>query len=189
MIRFSDPKHCPWWTILATVAAAIVVLRLEGQPWFCECNQLRVLIGDAYSSHTSQHLLDPYSLTHVQHGLVLFFLVGSLAHDWRWPWQLWLAIAIEAAWEIFENTPFVIDRYRTTTAALGYNGDSVLNSVGDILACTLGVLVARRLGWRKTCALFFTIELVLLVTIRDSLLLNVVMLLVPNEALIEWQQG
>jgi len=184
-----DPKNWPCWSILATVGVTAMVLRLEGQPWFCECRRLRLWVGEAYSGHTSQHLLDPYSLTHLQHGLIFFFFVGWCASRWNWPWQLWVAIALESAWEIFENTPFVIDRYRTTTAALGYNGDSVLNSMGDILSCTVGVLVARRLGWRRTCVLFFAIEGLLLVTIRDSLLLNVVMLLVPNEALIEWQKG
>jgi len=184
-----DPKHLPWWSVLATVGATVAVLRLEGQPWFCECGRLRFWVGEALSEHTSQHLLDPYSFTHLQHGLIFFFFVGWLPSRWNWHWQLWLAVALESAWEIFENTPFVIDRYRTTTAALGYNGDSVLNSIGDILACTAGVLVARRLGWRRTCFLFFAIEGMLLMTIRDSLLLNVVMLLVPNEALIEWQQG
>jgi hypothetical protein len=188
MERLSHSKNWPGWAIVTTVGLTVATLRLEGQPWFCECGTLRFWVGEGYSSHTSQHLFDPYSFTHLQHGLILFFLVGWLARKWTWHWQLWLAIAVEAAWEIFENTPFVINRYRTTTAALGYNGDSVLNSTGDIIACVAGILIARRLGWRATCILFLSIEVVLLVTLRDSLLLNVLMLLVSSEALIEWQK-
>lgn len=90
-------------------------------------------------------------------------------------------------WEIVENSPWVVDRYRQATAALGYEGDSVVNVVGDVLACTLGFAVARRLGWRGSLALFFAVEIGLLFWIRDNLTLNVVMLFFPVEAIKNWQ--
>jgi hypothetical protein len=98
-------------------------------------------------------------------------------------------LAIEGCWEIVENTHFVIDRYREATAALGYTGDSILNSLGDMLACWLGAVLARRLGWNVTWVLFFAVEVMLLATIRDSLLVNVLMLLYPISAIKAWQLG
>ncbi|MDQ1707097.1 MAG: hypothetical protein QOJ88_308 [Pyrinomonadaceae bacterium] len=107
---------------------------------------------------------------------------------WLWPrrdrsWQLTLAVAIEALWEVFENTNFIINRYRSETAALGYNGDTVVNSGGDILCCVIGFLIARQLGLRRSLIVFAVLELILLVWIRDSLLLEIVMLVVPIDAI------
>jgi len=180
------------WPALATailLVATVWQLRQQGRIWFCECGQLRFWTSEADGPHTSQHLADPYSATHFLHGLVLFWLVSWAVRRLRWPWQRWLAIAIEAAWEVLENTPWVIDRYREATAARGYNGDSVLNSMGDILACWLGFEVARRISWRQTWLLFLAIEAALLWTIRDSLLLNVLMLITPLDAVRSWQLG
>lgn len=104
-------------------------------------------------------------------------------------WRFVIALVIEAGWEMFENTAFVINRYRETTAALGYEGDSIGNSVGDLISCGTGFLIANWLGWKKTLALFVVFEIGLLFTIRDSLLLNILMLIFPNEALIKWQSS
>jgi hypothetical protein len=102
-------------------------------------------------------------------------------------WQLVLAILVEGAWEVFENTNFIIERYRTATAALGYNGDTVVNSLGDILCCTLGFMIARRLGLRRSLIAFVALEFVLILWIRDSLLLEILMLLVPVDVIRTWQ--
>ena len=102
-------------------------------------------------------------------------------------WQLWLAVSIEAVWEVLENSEFVIRRYREETAALGYQGDTIVNSLGDILVWGLGFVVARRLGLRRTAALFVVTEVALAVWIRDNLSLNVLMLIYPIEAVKEWQ--
>lgn len=182
-------QNWPELAVLATIAATLVQLHRQGQPWWCECGRWWPGTLDAFSSHTSQHLADPYSLTHLQHGLVLFWLVGWAAPKWKWPWRCWLAVAIEAGWELLENSKLIIDRYRQTTAALGYNGDSILNSLGDILFCYAGLHVAQKLGWRNTWLLFFGIEATLLLTIRDSLLLNVLMLCVDIPWLKAWQVG
>ncbi len=179
----------PTIAVLVTIGATIVVLLGLGRPWWCACGQWRLWVGDAYSSHTSQHLADPYSFTHLQHGLVLFWLVTWLLPKWRMPWQVWLALTLEAGWEILENSPLIIDRYRTTTAALGYTGDSILNSMGDLFACWAGFMLARKIGWRGSVELFFAIEAILLITIRDSLLMNILMLSVDIQWLKAWQLG
>ena len=187
--KLLERKNWPWLAILATAVLMVLQLRVQGRVWFCECGSLRFWISDPNGPHTSQHLADPYSLTHMQHGLVFFWVVHMLFKRWTWPWQLWLALAIEAAWEIVENTRWVINRYRDATAALGYTGDSVLNSVGDLAACWLGIVIAQRIGWRATWILFFACEALLIFTIRDSLLLNIVMLFFPIESLKQWQMG
>ena len=180
-------KNWPKLALFATLLLTVFLLRWQGRLWFCECAQLRFWTNEADGPHTSQHLADPYSFTHMQHGLLLFLVVSWLFRKWKWPWQLWLALTIEAAWEVFENTEFVIDRYRQATASLGYTGDSVLNSMGDILACGLGFYLANRAGWRGTWILFWGIEIALLLTIRDSLLLSVLMLVTPLEIVKQWQ--
>lgn len=104
-------------------------------------------------------------------------------------WQLVMAIAIESLWELIENTNGVIDRYREATAALGYHGDSVFNSLGDIACCGLGFLIAKKLGWLRSIFVFAATELVLLISIRDSLMLEIVMLLFPVQSIKNWQIG
>jgi hypothetical protein len=125
----------------------------------------------------------------VLHG---FVFCGLLA--WGLPrlapvWRLSLAVTVEALWEVLENSDFVIRRYREATAALGYEGDTVVNSLGDIFACGLGFVIARRLGFRRSLALFVLTEVVLLVWIKDSLTLNVLMLIYPIDAIKAWQTG
>lgn len=187
--RILSRRNWPWLAIFATTVWMIVQLRAQGRVWFCECGEIRLWVSDHNGPHTSQHLADPYTFTHVVHGFIFFWMVTWLFKRWRYQWQLWLALAVEAVWEVIENTTWVIDRYRDATAAIGYTGDSVWNSFGDLLACWLGFEIARRLGWRWTFALMIVIEFALLATIRDNLFLNVVMLFFPLESLKEWQAG
>jgi hypothetical protein len=139
--------------------------------------------GNTCSSDNSQHFLDPYSFTHVLHGFMFFWLITWLARRLKSNWQLTLAVAVEGLWEVFENTNFIIDRYRSTTAALGYTGDTVVNSFGDILCCLVGFMIARRLGLRRSLIVFAVLELVLIVWIKDSLLLEILMLVFPVDAI------
>lgn len=174
------------WPALAIVAAFVVtaiLLRLEGRLWICACGSFKVWIGNTCSSDNSQHFLDPYSFTHVLHGFVFFWLIAWLASRFNSSWQLTLAVAVEGLWEVFENTTFIIDRYRSQTAALGYTGDTVVNSFGDILCCMVGFVIARRLGLRRSLVVFAALELVLIFWIRDSLLLEIVMLVFPVDAI------
>ena len=179
----------PWLVSLLIVSLAALVLHLQGRMWVCDCPRVRAWTSDTWSRETSQHLFDPYSFTHVAHGFAFCGLLALAAPRTHARWRLGLAILLESVWEIVENTDAVINRYREATAALGYVGDTVLNSVGDIAACGAGFLVARRLGWRRTLVAFALVELLLILTIRDSLLLNIVMLLHPSDAIRSWQAG
>ena len=167
----------------ATLVASAILLHLEGRLWICACGRLQVWAGKVCSSDNSQHFLDPYSFTHILHGFLFFWLIAWLAPRLESHWQLTLAITAEALWEVFENTNFIIDRYRSATAALGYNGDTVINSFGDILCCVVGFIIAQRLGLRRSLIVFAALELVLIVWIRDSLLLEILMLVFPVDAI------
>jgi len=185
----TNGKTAPLLVAFAVVLAAAFELRRQGRLWVCACGHFKPWLGDAWSAETSQQLFDPYTFTHVLHG---FFFCGLLAVALprvRPTWRLVLAVAAESLWEVIENTEFVIQRYREATAALGYNGDTVVNSLGDIAACALGFLVARKLGLVRTVLVFAATEVVLLFWIRDSLLLNVLMLIYPSEKLRAWQAG
>lgn len=164
-----------------------LLMRLEGRLWICACGTVRFWVSNTCSSDNSQHFLDPYAFTHVLHGFALCWLVSLVLPRLKSNWQLLLAIALEAAWEVFENSSFVIERYRSVTAALGYTGDTIVNSLGDILCCLIGFLIAKRLGFGRAVIAFLALELVLLLWIRDSLLLEIVMLTLPIEAIKAWQ--
>lgn len=185
--RIRGAQYWPALAIVASFAAAALLLRLEGRLWLCACGSLRVWSGQVCSANNSQHLLDPFSFTHLLHGFLFFWLIAWLLARLSGGWQLALAVAVEACWEVFENTNFIIDRYRSETAALGYNGDTVVNSFGDIVCCLLGFLIARRLGLRRSLIVFAVFEVILIVWIRDSLLLEIVMLVIPIDALRAWQ--
>lgn len=175
--------------IFAILLVAVVGLRTQGRLWTCACGEVCLWAGDIRSPHNSQHLLDPYTLTHLLHGVLLAWGVGWAAPRLWTAWQLTLAVLIESAWELFENSTWVIERYRTATISLGYVGDTLLNSFGDIVACAIGFALARLLGGWRAATLFALIEILLLIWIRDSLLLNVLMLIYSPEGLRAWQMG
>ena len=165
----------------------VVLLRAQGRLFLCACGHFEIWTGDTCSSNNSQQLLDPYSFTHILHGFLFFYLVTLVFKRLARNWQLVLAIALEAAWEVFENSSFVIDRYRTATAALGYEGDTVVNSAGDLLCAVIGFQIARQVGLRNSLILFALFELILILWIRDSLLLQILMLVRPIETIKLWQ--
>jgi|ERR1700752_1432723 len=167
--------------------AMAFVLRFEGRLLICSCNRILIWVGDICSSSNSQQLFDPYSFTHILHGFLLFWIISLLFRRMTPEWQISLALVCEAAWEVFENTPFVINRYRTETAALGYEGDTVVNSLGDLLCAFVGILIARQLGFRRSLILFLVVEVILVFTIRDSLLLEILMLIRPIAGIKQWQ--
>lgn len=179
----------PWLAIVPVLTLAVFQLRHQGRTWWCSCHQYFLWAGDIWSSHNSQHLFDPYSFTHVLHGFALCWLLTFCLPRVTPAWRLWLATLLEAAWEVFENTEFVIQRYREETAALGYNGDSVFNSFGDVLTCIIGFMIAQRLGFKRSLLVFVVTEVVLLLWIRDSLLLEILMLIYPIDSLKGWQMG
>jgi hypothetical protein len=173
--------------LLAIFVVTALLMRWEGRLWICACGSIKFWVSNTCSSDNSQHFLDPYSFTHVLHGFAFFWLVTLVVPRLKSNWQFLLAISLEAAWEVFENTNFVIERYRSVTAALGYTGDTIVNSFGDIVCCLIGFLIAKRLGLRRGIVAFLALELVLLFWIKDSLLLEILMLTFPIEAIKAWQ--
>lgn len=175
--------------IACLLIALVGILRWEGRSWWCACGGLSPWTSDTHSAHCSQHLLDPYSLTHLLHGVLLCGFFALLLPRISAASTFLATIALEALWEIVENSAFIIERYRTATMALGYEGDSIGNSLGDVAACAFGWALARFLGWNRSIALCVMTELILLFWIRDNLSLNVIMLLFPIEAIRTWQMG
>ena len=171
------------------LAATATLLLLMGRPPICTCGTIGLWVNEANSSRTSQMLADWYSFSHVVHGLLFYAGLWLLFRKWPVERRFLVALAIEAAWEIVENTPMIINRYREETAALGYTGDSVLNSVSDIAMMALGFLIARKLPVWWSVAIILALELIPLIVIRDNLTLNVWMLLAPNDAIRVWQAG
>jgi hypothetical protein len=177
------------------LVSLVVVLLCMGQPVWCKCGAWVPWSWDIVSMHNSQHLLDPYSLTHLLHGLVGCLATAGLlrfravAARVDEPKRFACVVLAEAAWEVLENTPMVIERYRAATISRDYFGDSVLNSMADVCACALGYAIARRLPTWASIALFFATELTLVAWIRDSLLLNILMLAWPLQAVRTWQSG
>ncbi len=166
------------------------VLWWQGRVWWCKLGDWAIYINQAWnSSHTSQHIFDPYTFTHVLHGVAFFWLTSLVLPKLANEWRFLIATVLEAAWEILENSNFIIEKYRENTASLDYFGDSIANSIGDVIACTVGFWVAVKLGWWKSLAFFVLTELVLILWIRDSLLINILMLLYPIEAIKTWQMG
>ena len=176
----------PAVTIGLILIATAIELHLQGRLWRCACPQY-FWTSDAWGSRTSQLFLDPYSFTHLLHGLVVAGLLTLLIRRLSASWRFVLAIAIESTWEIIENTNTVIERYRQATASLGYQGDTVLNSLGDVLCCGIGFALAVKLGWRWSIVLFLAVETILLFWIHDSLLLEILMLVHPVNAIKTWQ--
>lgn len=171
------------------LAATATLLFLMGRPPICKCGAIDLWVGNANSSRTSQMLSDWYSASHIVHGFLFFAVLGLLFKRWPVERRFLASLSIEAAWEIVENTPMVINRYREATAALGYTGDSVLNSMSDIAMMALGFFLARKLPLWWSVALVLALELIPFFVIRDNLTLNVWMLLAPNESIKAWQSG
>ena len=170
---------------LAVIATTITALAAMGRPWLCACGYLDV--WGQVGPEQSQMLADWYSPSHVIHGLLLYGVARALSPRWSVGTRFLLAIMVEAGWELIENTPMIIDRYREATMALGYTGDSIVNSLSDIAMMAIGFLVARYAPvWASALALV-TLELAALAAVRDNLTLNVLMLIAPNERVVAWQ--
>lgn len=174
--------------LIITVAAAAILLAMGRNP-MCTCGTVELWVGGRDSPKTSQMLADWYSFSHVVHGLLFYAALWLVARRWPVEWRFAAALLVEASWEVVENTPWVIDRYRTATAALGYTGDSVINSLSDIVMMVAGFIAARRLPLWVSVALLVVLEIVPLFVIRDNLALNVWMLLWPDAAIRSWQAG
>ena len=169
--------------------ASAILLYLQGRVWWCEAGDYSPWSWDIWTTHNSQHILDPYAFTHVLHGVLEFWLIGLVFRKMPIAWRLALAVAIESIWEIAENSAFIIERYRTVTLSLDYFGDSIINSLADIICCAVGFAIAYKLKFWRSLVLFLATELILIFWIRDSLIINIIMLIYPIEALKVWQMG
>ncbi|WP_286763300.1 MULTISPECIES: DUF2585 family protein [Rhodopirellula] len=176
------------WIAGLIVVGMVLVLAGMGRRFWCECGSWVPWSWDIWTAHNSQHLIDPYFFSHVLHG-VLFFWVLRWVPRLNRTQCLLIALGLEASWEILENSPLIIKRYREATMAVGYTGDSIANSVTDLAACMLGYWFSSRFPWRWSVALFVASEILMLIMIRDNLLLNVLMLVSPIPAIQEWQSG
>ena len=179
---------------LAIAAIAIVILLAMGRPPICECGYVKLWHGQINDAGNSQHIADWYTPSHIIHGMIFYALAwwlfvrrgfGGAGAPMRW--GLPLAVLLESAWEVAENTPLVIDRFRSVTANFGYSGDSVLNSAADIGWMSFGFWLALRLPVKATVALALLGEIVAGYVVRDNLTLNIIMLLFPIDAIAEWQ--
>jgi hypothetical protein len=177
----------PYAAALAIFLAAAAILYLMGRDPLCTCG--RIDLWGPVGPTQSQMLADWYSFSHIVHGFLFYALLKWAAPSWPTEWRFAAAMAIEAAWEVLENTPMIIDRYREATAALGYEGDSIVNSLADVAMMAVGFLLARKLPVRASVAVVLVLELIPLLIIRDNLTLNVWMLLAPTDWLRDWQTG
>lgn len=189
MIKTEENKKSVYSLIgvVSVLSLMSVYLYNQGRTLICTCGEVFLWSSNIWSSDNSQHIADPYSFSHIQHGLVFGLSIKYLAPKMAWKWVFLLAVTIEALWEMLENSSFLIERYRANTLSLGYFGDSIVNSIADVGFCALGVYIFYTLGFKKTLLLYAVIELTMLLWIKDSLILNIIMLIMPIAAVQQWQ--
>ena len=182
-----------WWTHAATVllivgVTALAELAMGRVPW-CQCGSIKLWHGVVSSPENSQQVTDWYTFTHILHGVGFYGALWVMGRRLSFGTRFVLAVFLEAAWEVLENTPMVIERYRVATISLDYYGDSVVNSVSDIGAMMVGFWIAHKTDVWVSVALILVLEVMLAVFIRDNLTLNILMLIHPFEAVRRWQTG
>jgi hypothetical protein len=173
---------------LVTIAVALILFLMGREP-ICKCGDIKLWHGVVFSAENSQHITDWYTPSHIIHGFIFYGMTWLLFRNWSLAFRLTLATAVEGAWEIVENTDAVIQHYRESTISLDYYGDSVLNSVSDILAMIAGFFFARAAPVWVIVAVAIGFELFTGYMIRDNLTLNVIMLLAPQDWIKAWQAG
>ena len=180
-------KLRPLVAVLLVVLGAAAILWLMGRPLLYKGGLIE--LWGPVGPKQSQMIADWYSASHLVHGFLFYGLLHLVARRMKIEQRLLIATLFEAAWELVENSPVIIARYREATIALGYNGDTILNSVSDITMMVIGFLIAKRVPVWASVMIVLVLELVPLAIIRDNLTLNVWMLLAPNNALRSWQAG
>ncbi|MEK7576372.1 MAG: DUF2585 domain-containing protein [Patescibacteria group bacterium] len=186
-------KSAPlWFDIMFTaiiIALAAVLEYAMGRVWICKCGYIKFWHGIVFSSENSQHISDWYTFSHIIHGFGFYGLLWLFLRKVPLSLRLALAVMLETAWEVLENTTMVIDRYRAVTISLDYFGDSILNSTMDTLAMVVGFILASRLPVWLVIVLTIIMEVGVAYFIRDNLTLNIIMLIYPAQAILKWQAG
>ena len=182
-------KRIPYLVTALIVALAAAYLLWIGREPICKCGTIKLWHGVVVSSENSQHISDWYTPSHIIHGFIFFGILWLVARRLSLGWRLAIATAVEALWEIVENSDAVIERYRSVTISLDYYGDSVLNVAADITAMIIGFFLASRLPVWATVALAIAFEATTIWLIRDGLALNILMLLWPLDSVAAWQAG
>ena len=179
-------KFSAFIALLLSLAFIAILLAMDRPP-MCACGTVKLWHGIVQSSENSQHISDWYTMSHIIHGFIFFGLGRLLLKKWPLGLALCAAILVEGAWEILENSPIIIDRYREVTISYGYAGDSIINSVFDLVWMIFGFFLASRLPWKVTVGIALFFEVFTAYMIRDNLTLNVLMLATPFEAVKDWQ--
>lgn len=181
--------HPVVWIAAGLLGVQVLMLILMRHPLICTCGHIELWHAALSGPQTSQHLSDWYSFTHLEHGLLLYGLLRLARPNAAFATVLGFALGVEVLWEIVENSPWVIERYRQTALAAGYFGDSVINSLGDTGSMMLGVVLARVLPVRLSIALIIVIECGLAALIHDNLTLNIIQLIHPLQMVADWQSS
>jgi len=181
------------WGLGALIVIAILAIQafwlyLDGRIPMCECGTIKLWSGSLMSEN-SQHITDWYTLSHIIHGFLFYWLLTLIAPKAPLGLRLAMAVGVEAVWELVENSNFIIERYRANTSSVDYFGDSIINSVSDTIAALIGFMLAAKLPTKITVAIALFFEILALIVIRDNLTLNVIMLLHPFEFIRQWQSG
>lgn len=172
---------------LGIVIAQAIILYAMGRHPICTCGYVKLWEGDAFGPSNSQHLADWYTPSHIIHGFIFYFFAWAVFRRASVAWRFAFAVFLEAAWEVVENTPLVIEYYRNNTVSLGYVGDSIINSIMDVVWAALGFLIAWRAPVLVTVVLALAMELLAAYVIRDNLILNILMFIHPFESIKAWQ--
>lgn len=180
------------WIISAFIAVLVLTAGVElwmGRSLLGPDGKFGLWEGNIWSSENSQRLVDPYSFSHIAHGILFYAALWLVARKLPVRHRLLIALALEAGWEMLENSPLIINRYREATISLGYVGDSVLNSLSDVLMMTIGFLFAFRVPARVSVAAVILMEIGCALWVRDNLTLNIIMLIHPFDAIKHWQMA
>jgi hypothetical protein len=190
MKEFFNAKYInPISTIVFAFVATAILLQSQGRIWWCLNDSFTPWSSDIWTRHNSQHLFDPYTFTHILHGVLYFWLITLVFKKMPILWQFVLAIFVACGWEILENSKYIIERYRAETISLDYTGDSIANALSDIFSCGVGFYIAYKLKLWWSLGFFLITEIILLFWIRDSLIVNILMLLYPLKSIKTWQIG
>lgn len=182
-------RSLPYWITAAVLVGTGILLLSMGHTLICKCGYVLAWNGVLGTDQNSQHLTDWWTASHIIHGFLFYWFLWLVARKLPIGWRFAMATAIEAFWEILENTPLIMDRYRTATISLDYFGDSVINSLSDIVAMMIGFALARTVPVWASVAIVIGLETTTMILIRDGLILNIAMLVWPMQAILDWQNA